>query len=66
MIVVEDLKEGDEAWFSNCGIGCTEKFVFKALERKKKITITCPKCRSKTTIRHMANGKTSRVWRRGE
>lgn len=62
MIVVEDLKFGDEVLVSNCGIKCGELFVFKVLEKKKSINIICPSCGSKTNIRHLANGKTRKIW----
>lgn len=66
MIVVEDLKKGDEAMFSNCGLHCEEQFIFKALEKKKQITIVCPVCNSTTVIRHMANGSLNRKWFKGD
>ena len=61
-IAGEELKKGSELWFSDCGYSCDVVFAYNELERKKSITMICPKCGSKTTIRHMANGKINRKW----
>ena len=66
MIVVEDIKKGEKAMCSGCGIHCKEQFIFKALEKKQQIKIICPTCNSTTTIKHMANGKLNKKWINGE
>jgi len=66
MIVVRDLKDGDEVMHCHCGSNCEEQFIFKVLEKKKSIKFICPKCGSETHIRHMANGKIRRRWYKGE
>ena len=66
MIVVEDIKKDDKVWVYGCGIKCEQLFIFKALERKKQIKIICQICKSTTVVRHMANGKISRKWFKGE
>ncbi len=61
-IAGEDLKKGSELWSSDCGYNCDIEFAFNKLEKKKSISMICPLCGGKTTIKHMANGKISRKW----
>ena len=61
-IAGEDLKKGSELWFSGCGYSCDIEFAYNALEKKKSITMFCPICGGKTTVRHMVNGKINRKW----
>ena len=61
-IAGEDLKKGSQLWFASCGYNCDIEFAYNELEKKKSVTMTCPVCEGKTTIRRMANGKISRKW----
>lgn len=65
-IAGEDLKKDSKLWFTSCGCNCEVEFAYNELERKKSITLICPFCKSKTTIRHMANGKINKKWLKGE
>lgn len=61
MIAIQDIKKDDNLWFEECK--CGNQYIFKALEKKQSIEIVCDNCKSKTTLKYLANGKISKKWK---